>query len=225
MHKLLSTLTLTAAMALAAPAQAADPVNIPADVFIESQTSAQYLARDELIGIKVHDKDGKIIGDIEDLILNDANVVEGIIMGTGGFLGIAEKRIGVHLSALQYVKKDGKTIVTIPEATKGVLEAMPEFVRAKAKKSLIERAMEKAKELSDKGSVTATDAYEKAKEKATPALEAAKEKASEAYSAAKEGAKKAIDKAKEVTDDAKEAATPEDGASAPADNSSEAPAN
>ena len=167
-------------------------------LFIDAQSEDQYLAKDLLIGAKVQDENGKIIGDIEDLVLNDWNRVEGVVMGTGGFLGVAEKKVGVKLSALKFVEKDGKTVVTLPGMNAELLKGVEAFKRAKPKKSLLDRAMEKAKELTDKSSVTAKDAYEKAKEKAGPAYEAAKEKAKEAYEATKEKAQEAVDKAKEA---------------------------
>lgn len=180
--------------------------------FIAAQNEDEYLAKDLLIGAKVMNDEGKIIGDIEDIVLNDWNRVEGVVMGTGGFLGVAEKKVGIKLSALKFVDKDGKTQVTLPGVTKDMLKAAEPFKRAKPKKSLVERAMEKAKELSDKSSVTAKDSYEKAKEQAGPALEKAKETAKETYDAAKEKAKESYDAAKDAVkgavDKAKDAANP-----------------
>ncbi|MGD9669302.1 MAG: PRC-barrel domain-containing protein [Hyphomicrobiaceae bacterium] len=192
--KLASLVALGLIAATPAFAQQATPESL----FIDHQSEDQYLAKDLLIGAKVQDENGKIIGDIEDLVLNDWNRVEGVVMGTGGFLGVAEKKVGVKLSALKFVEKDGKTVVTIPGVNAELLKGVEPFKRAKPKKSLLDRAMEKAKELTDKSAVTATDAYEKAKEKAGPAYEAAKEKAKEAYDSAKETVKEAVDKAKDA---------------------------
>jgi tetratricopeptide (TPR) repeat protein len=146
----------------------------------------------------VQNADGQIIGDIEDLILNSDNQVQGVVMGTGGFAGFAEKRVGVSLSALQIKNEDGKVTVSLPQATKEVLDALEPFKRSTPPKSLLDRAIEKAKELSDKGSVTAEDAYEKAK----PAIEKATEAAKEAYEKAKEESGPALEKAREVAKDA-----------------------
>src|SRR3989304_1811870 len=94
------SLILTAAVAvMGMPALAGDTGS---GGFVGAQTADQYLARDHLIGAKIRGKDGKIIGDVEDLIINDKNQVVGVVMGTGGFLGIAEKKIGVDLSALKF---------------------------------------------------------------------------------------------------------------------------
>lgn len=220
-------LILAAAAVLWTSAAVADPTDVPANVFLTTQGEGQYLAKDLLLGAKVQDADGQIIGDIEDLILNGDNQVEGVVMGTGGFIGFGEKRIGVSLSALQITNADGKVTVKLPQATKEVLNTLEPFKRSEPPKSLLDRAIEKAKELSDKSAVTAKDAYDKAKEEAAPALEKAKEAAQDAYEKAKEEAGPAFEKAKEAAQDAfdkaKEAvegaggetATPEPEASAP----------
>lgn len=210
MRKTVLTLAAVASLAVT-PVIAADPSQADR-TFIKAQTADQYLAKDLLIGAKVHNAEGKIIGDIEDLILNDSNEVLGVIMGTGGFLGVAEKKVGVYLSALDIAEKDGKTHVALPGATKEVLDAVPAYVRAAPRKSLLERAKEKAQELTDKTAVSTKDAYEKAKEQAGPAYEKAKEAAKEAYDKAKEATAPVIEKATEAAkgayDKAKEAAQP-----------------
>jgi sporulation protein YlmC with PRC-barrel domain len=171
--------------AVASSAQAAETA-IPEGVFLERQNESQQLAKDFLLGAKVHDANGKIVGDVEDLILDEFNRVQGVIMGVGGVLGLGEKRIGVRLPALQIQEKDGQQIVVLEEATKDVLKALKPFERARPPKSFFERAMDKAKELATKTSETTSDAYKRAKEKVGPAYEQAKEKATEAYNAAKE---------------------------------------
>jgi len=191
-------LTLAAVAALWALPVLADPAEAPADVFLATQGDDQYLARNFLLFAKVENADGRIIGDVEDLILNGDNQVVGVVMGTGGFLGFGEKRIAVSLSALHIKNEDGKVTVSLPPATKEVLDALPEFERKQPPKSLLDRAIERAKELSAKSSVTAKDAYEKAKEEAGPALERARETAKDAYEKAKEKAVPALEKAGEV---------------------------
>jgi hypothetical protein len=215
-------LTLAAAMvALALPALA-DPAQVPADVFVPTQSDDQYLARDLLLFAKVHNADGLIIGDIEDLIFNANNQVVGVVMGTGGFLGFGEKRIAVNVSALQVKHEDGKVYVSLPQATKEVLDTLEPFHRKQPPKSLLDRAMERAHEFTDKSSVTAKDAYEKSKpalekageaakgaleeveKKAAPALEKAKDVAKGAY----DGARNALDKAEQKTAEPPPAASP-----------------
>lgn len=205
-----SLVAAAAALLLASPvlaqSPAADTTTLPPNTFIDSQPEANYLARDVLIGAKVEGADGKIIGDIEDLILNDWNRVQGVIMGTGGFLGIAEKQVGVNLGALEFQDREGKRIIVLSGVTQEMLKSVPQFKRAEPKKSLLERAMEKARELTDKSSETAKEAYEKAKESAGPAVEQAKDAAGKAYEKTKEAAGKAYEQTKDAAGKAYEKA-------------------
>jgi len=194
-------LTLAAVALFALPAFA-EPVT-PQDVFLTTQGEGQYLAKDLLLGAKVHNAEGQIIGDVEDLILNADNQVQGVILGVGGFAGFGEKRIGVALPALQIKNESGVVIVSLPQATKETLVALPAFERKQPPKSLLDRAIDKAKELSDKSSVTAKDAYEKAKQEAGPALQRAEEAAKKTY---EESVKPALEKAGEATKEAYDAA-------------------
>lgn len=186
--------TAPAPKAPAAPAAAAAKVTIPTGVFYKGQAVNHYLARTRLIGAKVVNKDGVIIGDIEDLILStDGNEVQGVVMGVGGLLGVGEKKVGVRYSALQISRKDGKLVIALPQATKEVLAALEPYTTAEQRKTLLERAKEKAKELSDKA-------------KESGALEKAKEAGKAAVDKSKELGAKAMEKGKQVIDAAKEKA-------------------
>ncbi|MGQ0457546.1 MAG: PRC-barrel domain-containing protein [Hyphomicrobium sp.] len=183
-------LTRAAATLFAVLAGAFAPA-VADDVFIAEQTPTQYLAKDRLIGAKVHDANNVIIADIEDLIVDTDDRVVGAIMGVGGFLSLGEKKVAVRLSALKLEATDGKLHVVMPSATKETLTAAPAFKRVAPKKGLLERAIEKGAEMRDKSGVTATDAYKAAKEKAGPALEKAQEAARDVIEKAKEAAKPA----------------------------------
>jgi PRC-barrel domain len=193
MNKLIFAALAAVAVTLSGPALAQDKkpdttkteakkVDIPADYW-KKQKPTQYLVKDRLIGQQVKNKDGKIVGDIEDVIVGDENKVVGVIMGVGGFLGVGEKKVAVRYRALEFSAVDGKKVITLPSATKEVLAALLPYERMAPPKSLIEKAKDKAQELTEKGK----DAAAAAKEKAGPALEKAKE-----------AAKGAVDKAKEL---------------------------
>lgn len=191
--------TTPATPAAPAPAQAATPapakVAIPAGVFFRGQTASQFLARDRLIGAPVHDKDGKIIGDIEDIIFNTEGQIDGVIMGVGGFLGAGEKKVGVRYSALKIDRKDAGVFISLPQATKDVLAALEPYKRAEPRKSWIDRAKEKAQELTDKTKDSET-------------LKKAQELGKAAYDKTKELGGAAIEKGKQVIEQAKDAAKP-----------------
>ncbi len=156
-----------------APAAApAAKVAVPNGVFYRGQGPQQYLAKDRLIGSNVVNKEGAVIGSIEDLVMGSNNEIQGVIIGIGGFAGLGEKKIGVRYSALQITTKDGKRVVALPQATKEVLAAVEPFVRGEARKTLLEKAKERAKELTDK--TKSSDAAAKAKELGAKAVEKSK---------------------------------------------------
>jgi sporulation protein YlmC with PRC-barrel domain len=177
-----------------APAgNAASQVKIPNGVFYKGQGGGQYLARTRLIGAKVTNKDGIIIGDIEDIIFGADNRIDGVVMGIGGFLGAGEKKIGVRYEALKIDRKDGKQTISLPMVTKEMLAALQPYQTTEQKKSLVERAKDKAKELTDK--VKDGGALDKAKEVGQSAVDKSKELGA-----------KAVEKGKAVIDSAKEKA-------------------
>ncbi|AGK58438.1 PRC-barrel domain-containing protein [Hyphomicrobium denitrificans 1NES1] len=154
------------------------------DIFLTEQKPTEYLAKDRLIGVNVHDGDGKVIGDIEDLVVDSDNKIVGAIIGIGGLLGVGEKKVAVSLPSLSIESTDKGVVITMPAATKDALTAAPAYKRANPPKGWLQRAAEKGEEIRDKSGpayekakAAAKDAYESAKEKAGPALEKAKQAA------------------------------------------------
>jgi ElaB/YqjD/DUF883 family membrane-anchored ribosome-binding protein/sporulation protein YlmC with PRC-barrel domain len=212
----MKNISLFAAGLLAfAPAAWADTTFLPA------QSDSQYLAKDHLIGAKVHGKEGTIVGDVEDLIINDQNQVVGVVMGTGGYLGWAEKKVGVDLGSLVFAEKDGALFVSLPDLTKETIDSAPEFTRKKPAKSLFERAKEKVNEFSDKSQPQ----IDEAKKKAQEALDAAKAAAGPALEKAKEAVSGAIDSAKEAVGTTPSEPAPTTPPADPAAPTTPAPAN
>ncbi|AHB48641.1 photosystem reaction center subunit H [Hyphomicrobium nitrativorans NL23] len=166
--------------------------------FLAAQTENEYLARDHLIGAKVHGSEGLILGELEDLIVNDENQIVGVVLGTGGYFGFAQKKVGVALASLKFEEKDGALTVSLPDVTKETLAAAPDFQRRKPAKSLLDRAKEKAVELGDKTRAATKDAIERAQ----PTIDHAKQKTQEAYEKAKEAVSEAYDGAKDTVNEA-----------------------
>lgn len=166
------------------------------EIFLTEQTPAQYLATDRLLGVNVHGSDGKVIGDIDDLIVDTDNKIIGVIIGVGGLLGVGEKQVGVNLSALGIEATDKGINVTLPTATKDALTAASDYKRSNPPKGWLQRAAEKGEELRDKSG----PAYDKAKAAAKEAYDSAKEKAKPAIEKAKQEAQDALDTAKQATE-------------------------
>ena len=197
MKRIVFLLVAAMMMCLAQTASAQKKSDALQGVFFSKQQADQYLARDLLLGATIVGVNGKIVGDVEDLILDEYNQVVGVIMGVGGFLGVGEKRVGVRYSALRFETKGGKAVVSIPGVTREILKALPAYKRSKPPKSFFDKVTERARELSAKTTATTSDAYEKTKKKVGPAYEKAKKQAGEVYEKAKEGVKDAYNKVKE----------------------------
>ena len=136
MSKFVLALLLSAALAVPAlaqkkeePKKEAAKVAIPTNTFFKGQTASQYLAREQLIGAKVLNKEGQAIGTIDDLIIGSGDKIEGVVMGVGGVLGVGAKTVGVRLGALKVSTADGKVTVTFPGATKEMLGAVEAYQR------------------------------------------------------------------------------------------------
>ena len=148
------------ALAQKAPDSAKSTVQIPKKTFYRGLGPTQYLAKARFIGQPVLDKSGAEIGKIEDVIMgtND-NAVDGVVIGVGGFLGVNEKKIGVRLSALKLETKDGKTVITLPVATKEMLAALDGY---NGEKTLMQKASEAARKAGDTVKATAKKAEDAA---------------------------------------------------------------
>ena len=189
MNKILMSALAAGALALTVPAaaqratekaveKAADKaasgtsVAIPKNTFYKGLGPTQYLARTRLIGQNVVDKNGAKVGDIEDIILGTKdNQIDGVIMGVGGFLGVGEKKIGVRIGALKFDTKDGKTVVSMPSATKELLAAVEAY---DGQRTLLQKAGDAAKKAGTAAKDAAAKAGESAKDLAKKAQDEAR---------------------------------------------------
>ena len=63
----------------------------------------------------VYDPKESKIGDIDDVLVDSAGKVTGLVIGVGGFLGAGEKDVIVPYSAVKKTKKNDKWWLTINE--------------------------------------------------------------------------------------------------------------
>jgi sporulation protein YlmC with PRC-barrel domain len=63
----------------------------------------------------VYDPQESKIGDIDDVLVDSAGKVTGLVIGVGGFLGLGEKNVIVPYSAVKKTKKNDKWWLTINE--------------------------------------------------------------------------------------------------------------
>ncbi len=149
---------------------------IPKGVFRKGQPVNQYSAKERLLGAKVFNKSGELIGDIEDLIFTASagtHTIDTVIIGVGGVLGVGEKKIGVAFKALSIETKDGKRTITL-DTTKEVLAVVQPYKYAEPPKTVLQKATEATKEAAKKASDATKSAVEKAKEAVKSKTEAPK---------------------------------------------------
>jgi hypothetical protein len=94
-------------------------------MFVDAQTSDQWLASD-LIGVTVTNNGNEKIGDVNDLLVDKSGNVMAAIIGVGGFLGIGEKDVAVSMKSLN-ISRDGDTDKVTANLSKEQLQQAAAF--------------------------------------------------------------------------------------------------
>lgn len=81
----------------------------------------------KLLGKPVYNNQGEKIGTLDEIIIASDQMVSVGIVSVGGFLGVGSRNVAVP-ALLFELNEDGQTV--LPEATKDVLKALPEFLYA-----------------------------------------------------------------------------------------------
>src|ERR1700753_1111563 len=79
----------------------------------------------------VYDPKEAKIGDIDDVLVDKAGKVTGLVVGVGGFLGACEKDVIIPFTAIKTSKRNDKWWLTM-DATKEELKSAPGFSYDKA---------------------------------------------------------------------------------------------
>lgn len=163
----LSMPALVAAPAVAQTAPEAAPGAAATSEFeFISGPEAGDLRASRWIGAPVKNSAGETIGDVNDLVLNTQHQVKAIVIGVGGFVGLAEKNIAVALEDTQLQSQNDGTNVVLLNTTKEALMAAPEF-KVAGEKTMRDRLGEAQKAVKS--------GYETVKEKAIEGYDRAKE--------------------------------------------------
>jgi sporulation protein YlmC with PRC-barrel domain len=110
------------------------------------QAETELLAED-LMGANVFGPDGKEVGTVEDLILDEQQKIAGVVVGVGGFLGIGKKEVGLSWEQAKLVESADTGAKTIMIGlTKEELEAAPDF-KTKAEREAEEQAAAQQQQL------------------------------------------------------------------------------
>ena len=97
----------------------------------QSAVSADGQLASNLIGENVYNgtaDDAEKVGDVNDLVLSKDGMVEAIVIGVGGFLGIGEKDVAIDFKTIDWAERDGDRWIVI-QATADQLKELPDFDR------------------------------------------------------------------------------------------------
>jgi hypothetical protein len=86
-----------------------------------------WSVKKKVLGKTVYNEENKRVGKIEDIIVAPDGTASFIILGAGGFLGVARHDVAIPVG--QILVKDEKLL--LPGATKAALKSMAKFEYAK----------------------------------------------------------------------------------------------
>ncbi len=98
----------------------------------QSEVSADGQIASNIIGETVYNStadDAQTVGNVNDLVISKDGMVEAIVIGVGGFLGIGEKDVAIDYKTIDWAERDGDRWIVI-EATADQLKELPDFDRS-----------------------------------------------------------------------------------------------
>ena len=114
--------------------QVAGSTTIGVTVDEQKVLAVGWSAKKQILGKAVYNSSGEKIGEVEDLIITPEKAVSYAIVGTGGFLGMAQHDVAIPVGQL---KLEGDKLM-LPGATKEGLKALPKFEYAKSKSEAVQ---------------------------------------------------------------------------------------
>jgi sporulation protein YlmC with PRC-barrel domain len=99
------------------------PAAVSTDAVIPEEEEGALRA-DKVIGMKVVDSNGEQIGKITDIILNGEGQMTGLVISSGGFLGIGAKKVGIKVEEAN-IDVESETVVA--NLSQEALEQAPKF--------------------------------------------------------------------------------------------------
>lgn len=115
----------TAAETALAPS---DPAQMDDVEYVTTEATGSLYTSD-LVGESVYGVGDEKVGDINDLLMDEAGNIQAVVIGVGGFIGLGEKDVAVTLESLTISSTDTAYRISI-RATEQDLEEAPTFTRA-----------------------------------------------------------------------------------------------
>jgi len=94
--------------------------------FVKAQQAEEMLAS-TLLGTPVYNGEKQSLGEINDVLLDADGQLRTVVIGVGGFLGIAERDVAVPWKALGVSRDENQDLMLRLEVSREQLENAPEF--------------------------------------------------------------------------------------------------
>jgi sporulation protein YlmC with PRC-barrel domain len=120
------TLLAGAVALMAATTAMAEPMKLGTTGAVTTQSATDYRST-KLVGTNVYNSAGESIGEINDIVMDEAGNTKAVIVSVGGFLGMGTRYVAVPFSSMKVARESNGTIKLTMESTKETLKAMPEF--------------------------------------------------------------------------------------------------
>lgn len=88
-------------------------------------TGGQIASANELLGKNVYGRDNEKLGEVDDVILDTNGQAKQLVLSSGGFLGIGDKKVAVDYNAAQWDQAQNR--LTLSTMTRDEVKSMPEF--------------------------------------------------------------------------------------------------
>lgn len=89
-------------------------------------TGTAEVKGNRLIGADVANARGEKLGDVEEVLVTTDGRVNAIVVGSGGVLGIGERKVILPWERLRFSSR-GDALVVVTDATKETLRTLPEY--------------------------------------------------------------------------------------------------
>jgi sporulation protein YlmC with PRC-barrel domain len=94
--------------------------------FVGAQQEEEMLVSN-LMGTQVYTGENESLGEINDVLLAEGGGLKAVVVGVGGFLGIAERDVAVPWEALEVSRDQDRDFLLRLDVTREQLENAPEF--------------------------------------------------------------------------------------------------
>jgi hypothetical protein len=93
-----------------------------------SEVKAKDVSTDKLKGATVYGANDEEVGEVDRLLMNDDDRLDGVVIDVGGFLGVGERPVAFDADELLILRQDdGDDVLVFVDSTKSALKDKPKY--------------------------------------------------------------------------------------------------